>query len=217
MVKEKGRSSKTSKKKTPRWLRTVGLHLAAMVLFIAVVVIVAWQGLLSCTQHGKEVVVPNVKGLPFGAAEYRLREVGLRAEVRDSVYVATMAPNLVCEQSLSPGSPVKKDRTIYLTINSGSAPLLSLPDVADNSSLREATMKLRSMGFTVSEPEYCSGEKDWVYEVKVGGRVVFVGSRLKRTDVVTLVVGDGTYEDADVENVGEERGTDESDESFAIG
>lgn len=40
-----------------------------------------------------------------------------------------------------------------------SAPKVSVPDIMDNSSLRQAEAKLRALGFRVTEPEYISGEK----------------------------------------------------------
>ena len=47
---------------------------------------------------------------------------------------------------------------------------MSVPDIMDNSSLRQAEAKLRALGFRVTEPEYISGEKDWVYSVTYKGR-----------------------------------------------
>ena len=37
----------------------------------------------------------------------------------------------------------------------------------DNSSLRQAEAKLRALGFKITEPEYISGEKDWVYSLSL--------------------------------------------------
>ena len=189
-----------------RWcVRAVLLHLGGMLVLVVVVGVLSWQWLMSYTHHGEEIGVPDVRKLPAEAAIYRLRETGLDAEVQDSLYVPTMSPGLVYEQSIAPGNTVKRDRKIYLIVCATSAPLLTLPDVADNSSVREATMKLRSMGFNVGEPEYCYGERDWVYMVKCNGRNVYVGSKLDRDDEITLVVGNGMYEDNTVSDVdGEE-------------
>ena len=70
-----------------------------------------------------------------------------------------------------------------------------MADIADNSSLREATMKLTALGFKLGPVEYMHGEKDWVYEVKTKGKNLNVGSAVELDDEITLVVGDGTYYD----------------------
>ena len=67
-----------------------------------------------------------------------------------------------------------------------------LPDLADNSSLREAQALLLSMGFKVGDPEYISGEKDWVYGVLVNGKLAQAGDRVPNDAIIVLQVGDGT-------------------------
>ena len=86
-----------------------------------------------------------------------------------------------------------------LTVNSGNAPRLILPDLADNCSLREAEAKLISMGFKLGPTQYVTGERDWVYEVRSKGRTIIAGSRVNIEDPITLVVGNGTYYDGDIE------------------
>ena len=61
-------------------------------------------------------------------------------------------------------------RTIYLTVTTSKVPLVKLPDLIDNSSLRQAEAKLKAMGFKLTEPEYVSGEQDWIYGIKYRGR-----------------------------------------------
>ena len=51
--------------------------------------------------------------------------------------------------------------------------------------------KLSAMGFLLGMPQYISGEKDWVYGVKVRGRNVAVGDRISVEDSVTIQVGNG--------------------------
>ena len=49
---------------------------------------------------------------------------------------------------------MKEGRTIYLTVTTSKVPLVKLPDLIDNSSLRQAEAKLKAMGFKLTEPEY---------------------------------------------------------------
>ena len=81
--------------------------------------------------------------------------------------------------------------TIYLTINTIEVPLHIVPDVADNSSLRQAEARILASGFKLAEIQYIPGEKDWVYGVKYKGRQLSIGEKVPTGAVLTLMVGDG--------------------------
>ena len=99
-----------------------------------------------------------------------LRNHGLVCVVSDSNYVKNKPAGSILELTPSAGQKVKEGRTIYLTINTLDVPLRLVPDVADNSSVRQAQAKILAAGFKLSESELISGEKDWVYGVKYKGR-----------------------------------------------
>lgn len=167
------------------------LNLIAMVV---VIVAAAWgtlQWLDSYTRHGEAVVVPDVKGMKLRLAENELGKQSLKSIVIDSSYVKGIAPGAVLEQNPAGGAKVKSGRTVYLTVNTGSTPQVVIPDIMDNSSLRQAEAKLRALGFKMTEPEYISGEKDWVYSIQYRGRDLKAGDKIPREAVLTLTVGDG--------------------------
>ena len=176
------------KKKYPLWKNVL-----AMIVVITLFVVGAYWASILYTRHGKEVAVPDLTGLTVKQAMERLDVLELYGEIRDSVYNRNLPPGVVCGQSIHAGNKVKIGRTIGITVNTDNAPTLVLPDVADNMSFREATAKLRSMGFTVGEPEYINGERDWVYSVKYKGCNVSVGTRIDVNEPIHLVVGDGRY------------------------
>ena len=99
--------------------------------------------------------------------------------------------NTVLDQSVKTGSKVKEGRVINVTINSATPPTIVMPDLADNSSLREAQSRLRAIGLTLTPTEYINGEKDWAYEVKCDGKNIAAGTRISITSKITLVAGDG--------------------------
>ena len=181
----------TKKKKPTRLL----LHLVLVLVFLTIVSIAALYGLNTYTLHGQVIRVPKLIGLSSIQANQLLENAELNCEIDDSVYVKDVPAGSICDQSISAGMKVKKGRTIHLTVSSGKAPKLVMPDIADNSSLREATMKLTALGFKLGPVEYMHGEKDWVYEVKTKGKNLNVGSAVELDDEITLVVGDGTYYD----------------------
>ena len=169
------------------------LNLIAMVGVVILLFIFTLAALNLYTRHHEEIIVPNVKGMSASAAVRKLENLGLRTSIDDSVYVKSLPANSIYEQSIQAGDAVKENRLIHLTINSGNAPQLILPDIADNSSLREATARLTALGFKLGPVEYMKGEKDWVYEVKCRGRNIGAGSHVEADDAIVLVVGDGTY------------------------
>ena len=111
---------------------------------------------------------------------------------------------------------MKDGRSIRLIVNSLSTPLQAVPDVADNSSTRQAEAKLLKAGFKLTDNELIAGEKDWVYGVKYKGRLLNLGERVPIGATLTLVVGSGEREavsdslNADVPSSSEEAVVDDS-------
>ncbi len=173
-------------KKFPLWKNVI-----AMVVVLALFIGGGYWASVIYTRHGEEVTIPDLSGLSVEQADEKLGALGLFCQVQDSAYDQSMANGLICAQSLSPGNKVKPGRTIYLTINSDMADRLTLPDIADNSSFREASARLTTMGFTLGAPEYVDGERDWVYAVKCDGRTISAGAKVKLTTPLTLVIGRG--------------------------
>ena len=175
------------------------LNIAAMLIVTAVLFTSAIFGLDIYTRHGQEVRMPDLRGLSEQAAAGKLQLLGLQARIDDSVYVKTLPAGVIYEQTIVAGERVKTGRTVGLVINSGDAPQLVLPDIADNSSLREAIASLSALGFKLGPTEYINGEKDWVYEVKCNGHNIGAGSRIDSDDEIILVAGDGsTYGNEDL-------------------
>lgn len=158
---------------------------------MAILIAATFKGIDIYTHHGEEITVPQLKGLSYQAAKNALEKAGLRCVVEDSGYVPRLPARTVLMQSIDAGSKVKSGREVGLTLNASAPPTVVMPDIADNSSLREAESKLQALGFKLAPPEYINGEKEWVYSVKCNGRNVAAGSRISITSVITLVVGNG--------------------------
>ena len=110
-----------------------------------------------------------------------------------------MPAGAVLEQKPAGGAKVKIGRTIYLTINTGEIPKITIPDIIDNSSFRQAEARLRALGFKLTEPEYIKGEKDWIYGVKYNGKELTSGAKIPREAVLTLCVGDDKLENDSIQ------------------
>lgn len=172
-------------------------NILAMVAVVVVLGLGVKFGLESYTHHGESISIPNVLHKSFNDAKYILNDAGLQVEVIDTGYVKTLPAGCVLAQSPGAGERVKTGHIVYLTINSLNTPTITLPDVIDNSSLREAMVKLRAMGFKLGSPEFIPGEKDWVYGVLVRGHHVSTGDRISIDDVLTIQVGNGMRSESD--------------------
>lgn len=172
------------------------LNLIAM---IVVVIGACWGTLLwldHYTHHGEAYVVPNVKNKTLGEAQLALHNQKLEGLVVDSSYVKGLPDGMILEQNPAGGARVKEGRTIYLTITTSKVPLVKLPDLIDNSSLRQAEAKLKAMGFRLTEPEYVSGEQDWIYGIKYRGRSLMSGDKVPHEAMLTLCVGNTAIRDS---------------------
>lgn len=167
------------------------VNIIAMVVVAVLIVFGALKGLDIYTCHGQAVVVPDVKGMSVSEAEKMFRDQGLTYVVSDSNYVKNKPSGIILDLNPSVGQKVKEGRTIYLTINTLSTPLCVVPDVADNSSVRQAQAKLMAAGFKLTENRMVSGEKDWVYGVIYQGHQLQIGDKAPIGATLTLMVGDG--------------------------
>lgn len=184
-------------------------NLIAMLVVVILLLASTWIGLYFYTRHGESISVPDLEGKQVNDARYILERAHLQMVVSDSGYNKKMPPGSVLSQFPVAGSRVKDGRIIYIVINSLSSPTIPLPDIADNSSLREAEVKLKIMGFKLGAVEYVDGEKDWVYSVKAGGKSVFKGDRVSINQPIVLVVGNGRTDIIDSLNIPE--GTEETE------
>lgn len=166
-------------------------NILAMIIVVAALGFGVKYGLDVYTHHGESIAIPNIKHMNATDAEKILDNLGLTMVVTDTGYVKSLPADCILEQSPESGERVKSGHIVYVTINSLQSPTITLPDVIDNSSLREAIAKLSAMGFKLTEPQYVAGEKDWVYGITVRGQHVTTGQRISVEDSLTILVGNG--------------------------
>ena len=172
-------------------------NLAAMALVVVLLCVGVRFGIDLYTHHGEAISIPDVRHKSFADAERILKDAGLPVVVSDTGYVKNLPPDCVLEQSPAPGEKVKSGHVIYVTINSAHSPVITIPDVIDNSSLREAMAKLTAMGFKLGSPQYIPGEEDWVYGILVKDRHVVAGDKVSIDDVLIIQVGNGRRDAGD--------------------
>ena len=169
------------------WMNIIGMLVAIIVLFLLVLF-----GLNLYTHHGEAVVVPDVKGMLLNEAELNISKKELKTIVIDSNFVKDIPVNTILEQNPIAGQKVKKGRIIYVTICTDSELLVTIPDIIDNSSFRQAEARLKALGFLVDNPKIVAGERDWVYGLKMGERKLIAGEKIPRESLLTLEIGSGS-------------------------
>jgi beta-lactam-binding protein with PASTA domain len=131
-----------------------------------------------------------VRGIQVEDAATFLEQNMLRYTVIDSIYSKEVMPGAIVELMPEANAKVKKNRTIYITINAKTEETVSLPDVTD-ASYRHAYAQLRSLGFDV-ERKYVPGDfLDLTVGVEYKGNLVSGGMRVPRSANLILLVSDG--------------------------
>ncbi len=162
--------------------------LAAAVLF-ALIVWITLKAIDRYTEHGVVETVPDLRGAYMEEAEVLLAAQGLYPQVVDSVYMYDKKLGTIVEQTPSPGSTVKRNRPVYLVVNSRQIRKMALPAVNDFS-LRQASSMIRAGGLEVADIEYVPSEyRDLVIDVLYKGESIPPGTMIPEGDSVVLVVG----------------------------
>ena len=204
-------------------------NIGAMILVLVLLCVGVKYGIDIYTHHGEAIRVPDIRYKNIDDATHILDDAGLEIVVTDTGYVRSLPPDVILEQTPVFGEVVKSGHVIYVTINSDHSPRITIPDVIDNSSLREAMAKLTAMGFKLGTPEYIPGEEDWVYGILVKGKHVVAGDKVSIDDVLIIQVGNGqrdttdsfdmvdpVYHENDHVMEGEGDGTESTEDNFEV-
>lgn len=185
---------KQASKRKPMSRRAFWLNILVMMMVVVAAVFLTFRWMDDYTQHGRAIRVPDVTNVDEADAIDALGRAGLMGESYDKTYVKGVPAGVVVAQRPKADAKVKKGRRIYLTVSSGNEPMVTLPDIADNSSLRQAASQLRAAGFRLTENDTIRGEADWVYKVLYNGREMHGGDVVPEGSTLTLVIGNGHKE-----------------------
>jgi beta-lactam-binding protein with PASTA domain len=162
----------------------------AFILFLIIIFLI-FKWLKIYTRHNQAFSVPDLTGLTIKEARDVLSQKKLKYVLFDSVYVNEFERGTVVDQHPAPGFIVKKNRKIFLTINSVNPEKIVMPDLV-NLTLRQALAKLKSCGLRVGEmiyePDLAINE---VLEQKYNGLPIKKGDTLVRNSRIDLVIGKG--------------------------
>ncbi len=143
------------------------------------------------TNHGEYLKVPSVKGKNVDAGIKLLEDLGFEVVIQDSVYLENFPKYTVLKQLPEPEATVKANRTVFLTINRASPPLIDMPKL-EGLSLRFALAKLEKSHLklqdTIYRPDFMKGS---VLEQQYNSQRVSAGSKVPWGSNITLIIGAG--------------------------
>ena len=172
---------------TKKFLRHLGL--AAVIAIILLLGTLVWLKIY--THHGQAITVPDLTGLTDDEVVDVTSSRRLRFEVIDSVFSNEMPRGTVIKQNPGANSRVKKNRTIFLTMNAVNQEMVPMPQLV-GLSFRQARLAMQNAGLIQGTIEYRPDyAKNNVLQQMHGDSVIKQGTEITKGSVINLVLGMG--------------------------
>lgn len=157
---------------------TVVLVLLLITLFLRVI-----------TRHGQTYQVPEFSDMNIYDARLLAASKSMYIQVNDSVFISHRPGGIVIEQNPKANTRVKKDRTIFVTINALSPKMVTVPDVT-GVSLRQAKAIIEMQGLEIGRLSYASDMAfNNVLRQNFKGKPIAEGEKLVIGSRIDLVLG----------------------------
>ncbi len=125
-------------------------HPVLGILSIILLLVFTFVGLSIFTRHGREFPTPNFCEIHIEEAREIASKNGFNLVISDSIWIASLRPGEVLDQTPSAGCMIKRGRRIFLTIKSFFPPTVQAPDLRKQP-IRQATMTLRENHLEIGE------------------------------------------------------------------
>lgn len=162
----------------------------ALLLIFMVLQLLGW-----ITRHGEYLTVPSVNGKTTSEAIKLLEDKGFDVMIQDSVYTDTLKRGTVIKQLPAPNSTVKINRTVFITVNRFTPPMINMPALEGKSLNYALDVLARShlkLGDTIFRADFMKGS---VIEQQYKGNKILPGAKVQWGSSITLVVSGGLKED----------------------
>lgn len=166
-------------------------HFLISVGITAVLLWITFYSLSWYTKHSDYIVVPDFRGQPITEVMTGEKYPDFKFAINDSIYDPDKARGSILSQDPYPGSRVKHNRMVYLTIVSLIPEKTAVPDLKDLT-LRQAQAMLESAGLKLGRLLFIrSFDEDAVQNQLYMNRVIAPGTRIDKGSVIDLQVGMG--------------------------
>lgn len=164
----------------------------AIIIGVAAAVILALFGILYVSGiiggGGKEVTVPDVKGMSYSEAKEVLEAKGLKIEKADEPIASQkIEKGKIVSQTPSKNSKVKKGRTVRVILSAGNTEL-KVPDLK-GLSYKEAKTLLSEMGLQISKGDEV--DSDSVAEGLIASQYPSAKTKVEKGDIITVNISKG--------------------------
>lgn len=166
-------------------------HFLLAIGITLVLIWIALQSLSWYTKHNDYIVVPDYRTQYFSAVQSSAENSNYQFRVIDSIFDPDKPKGSILTQDPFPGSKVKKNRMVYLTITSTVPEKTTMPELRDLT-LRQAQSMLESAGLKIGRLSYIKTfDEDAVQNQTYKGRTIKAGTELDKGSVINLTVGMG--------------------------
>lgn len=167
----------------PLWVNILIGVLLSFGLLIGTIMSLGWF-----TKHNDAKTVPSVLGKTLAEAKKILNDAGFTVEIQDSVYYDSIPSMQVLRQIPDELEVVKSNRTVYLTYNRATPPLVEMPNILGYS-FRNALMVLENAGLklgdTTFRPDFAINS---VLEQLYNGAPIQPGAKIQQGSKIDLVI-----------------------------
>lgn len=167
-------------------------------LSAGILLVLTWitlQSLAWYTHHNEYLIVPDFRTQDYRTVIGHPENSSYQFSVIDSIFNPDKPKASILSQDPLPGSKVKKNRTIYLTITSIMPEKTTMPELRDLT-LRQAQSMLESSGLKLGNLSYIrSFDEDAVQNQFYKGRVIRAGAELDKGSRIDLSVGMGARQE----------------------
>ena len=172
-------------------------HLLLSVLVTIVLAVIILKLLKIYTHHGEFYTVPDLTGKTYNELKESELADHFDFMVTDSVHDITKPKGSIITQDPYPGTKVKRNRTIYLSVIAMLPEQVAMPGLIDLSQ-RQAVDLLTTCGLKTAPFEYRESEyKNAVLEQLYRGGHIEPGTMINKGSAITLVLG---RDKKDIEN-----------------
>lgn len=170
----------------PFWVNLIIAICVAVLLIFLVLKTLGWL-----TKHGEYLKVPTIIGMKTDEAVNLLKKQGFDVYIQDSVYTDTAKRGVVLKQLPDPNATVKINRTVFITVNRYTPPLVSMPRLeGQNLSFALAMLERNhlKLGDTIYRPDFMMGS---VLEQQYNGVRIPEKTKIQWGSPITLIIGAG--------------------------
>ncbi len=171
--------------------KTFWRHFLLAILISVIVFLGTLLWLKIYTHHGQAISVPNLTGLTEDEVDDVVSSRRLRYEIIDSIFSTEMPRGTVLKQNPKPGSKVKVNRRLFITMNAVNLETVSMPYLVDLSN-RQAFLALENAGLVLGDISY---KPDFavnsVLQQMYNDSVIDEGTIITKGSKIDLVLGMG--------------------------